>query len=39
LDWLFVLIKVHATYADVSNALTKLLKCCFSRSATFPSTL
>jgi hypothetical protein len=26
-------------YADVSNAFTKLLKCCFSRSATLPSTL
>jgi hypothetical protein len=36
---LVVLILVHVCcYADVSNALTKLLKCCFSRSATLPST-
>ena len=37
----FVLIRVicMVCYADASNALTRLLKCSFSRSATLPSTL
>jgi hypothetical protein len=37
----FVLIRVICMecYADASNALTRLLKCSFSRSVTLPSTL
>jgi hypothetical protein len=35
---LIIIVFVCCCYADVSNALTRLLKCCFSRSATLPST-